>query len=39
MKATEREVDILIQELDPNRIGEIDYNEFLNCCFLSYIFF
>jgi len=38
MKTSEREVSILVSELDPNNNGEIGYDEFLNACFLSYIF-
>jgi Ca2+-binding EF-hand superfamily protein len=38
MKTSEREVSILVSELDPKGEGEIGYDEFLNACFLSYIF-
>jgi Ca2+-binding EF-hand superfamily protein len=38
MNATEREIGILISELDQKNEGVIEYEEFVNCCFLSYLF-
>ena len=38
MNATPREIDILVQELDQKSSGMIEYEEFVNCCFLSYLF-
>lgn len=38
MKATEKEVHTLVGELDNKNEGKIRYDEFLNSCFLSYIF-
>ncbi len=32
MNATEREINVLLSELDPKETGKIDYNEFLNFC-------
>ena len=37
MKATNREVDTLINELDSTNTDQISYEEFLNCCYLSFI--
>ena len=38
MNATQREVGVLIKELDAKDQGFIEYEEFTNCCFLSYLF-
>ena len=38
MNATPREMEILVQELDQKASGVIEYEEFVNCCFLSYLF-
>ena len=38
MKATEGEMKILVEELDQKREGNIGYEEFLNCCYMSYIY-
>jgi Ca2+-binding EF-hand superfamily protein len=38
MNATPREIDLLISELDQKQLGIIEYEEFVNCCFLSYLF-
>jgi len=38
MNATQREIDILVQELDHKGNGYIEYEEFVNYCFLSYLF-
>ena len=38
MKATEGEIKILIGELDQKKDGSIGYEEFLSCCYLSYIY-
>ena len=38
MNATPREVNVLIDELDEKKEGLIAYEEFVNCCFLSYLF-
>ena len=38
MNATPREIDLLISELDTKASGHIEYEEFVNCCFLSYLF-
>lgn len=38
MNATPREIDLLVQELDQKSSGYIEYEEFVNCCFLSYLF-
>lgn len=35
MNATEREINVLLKELDPKETGLIDYNEFLNFCDLA----
>ncbi len=32
MNATEREINVLLNELDSKETGKIDYNEFLNFC-------
>lgn len=37
MIALDREIGMLINELDPQRSGFIQYEEFLNYCLLSYI--
>lgn len=38
MNATQREIETLINELDQKKEGFIEYDEFVNCCFLSYLF-
>jgi Ca2+-binding EF-hand superfamily protein len=38
MNATGREIELLISEMDPKETGVIEYDEFVNCCFLSYLF-
>ena len=38
MKATEREVQTLVKDLDMKCEGSISYEEFLHSCFLSYIY-
>ena len=38
MNATPREIDLLVGELDQKSSGMIEYEEFVNCCFLSYLF-
>lgn len=38
MKATDREIQTLVDELDSKHEGTIGYEEFLNSCFLSYIY-
>jgi len=38
MKATEREMRILVKELDQKETGAIEYDEFLNTCICSYIY-
>lgn len=38
MNATQREVDLLVSELDQKQTGYIEYEEFVNYCFLSYLF-
>jgi Ca2+-binding EF-hand superfamily protein len=38
MNATPREIDLLVSELDQKTTGHIEYEEFVNCCFLSYLF-
>ena len=38
MNATPREIDLLVSELDQKGAGQIEYEEFVNCCFLSYLF-
>ncbi len=38
MNATPREIDLLVAEMDQKSSGMIEYEEFVNCCFLSYLF-
>lgn len=38
MKATEGEMRLLVEELDQKKQGSIEYEEFLNCCYMSYIY-
>lgn len=38
MNATQREIEVLIKELDPKETNAVEYEEFTNCCFLSYLF-
>jgi Ca2+-binding EF-hand superfamily protein len=38
MNATPREIDLLVSELDQKNSGLIEYEEFVNCCYLSYLF-
>ena len=38
MKCTEREVQILVSELDINNTGNVNYSEFLKYSFLSQMF-
>jgi len=38
MNATPREIELLVSEMDQKNSGMIDYDEFVNCCYLSYLF-
>lgn len=38
MKANQRDIEILLNEMDQAKDGLIEYEDFTNSCFLSYLF-